>query len=54
VPAAGALSRSKAAAGFELILHTKTGMGDGHNNPWLQEFLIYHEVSWDITDCFKC
>jgi molybdopterin-containing oxidoreductase family iron-sulfur binding subunit len=30
----------KAAAGFELVLYTKTGMGDGQqaNNPWLQEF----------------
>jgi hypothetical protein len=32
----------KAAAGFELVLYTKTGMGDGQqaNNPWLQEFPI--------------
>lgn len=34
-----ALSNSK-SDGFELVLYTKTGMGDGQqaNNPWLQEF----------------
>ena len=39
--AAAALAQSKAAAGYELILYTKTGLGDGQqaNNPWLQEFL---------------
>ncbi|MFT7163526.1 MAG: MoCo/4Fe-4S cofactor protein with predicted Tat translocation signal [Flavobacterium sp.] len=48
--AADALSRSKAAAGFELVLYTKTGMGDGQqaNNPWLQEFPDpITRVSWD-------
>jgi molybdopterin-containing oxidoreductase family iron-sulfur binding subunit len=39
--AASTLSRSKAAAGFELVLYTKTGMGDGQqaNNPY-KSFLI--------------
>jgi molybdopterin-containing oxidoreductase family iron-sulfur binding subunit len=44
----GTLSRS--AAGFELVLYTKTGMGDGQqaNNPWLQEFPDpITRVSWD-------
>jgi molybdopterin-containing oxidoreductase family iron-sulfur binding subunit len=48
--AASTLSRSK-AAGFELVLYTKTGMGDGQqaNNPWLQEFPDpITRVSWDI------
>jgi molybdopterin-containing oxidoreductase family iron-sulfur binding subunit len=46
--AASTLSRSKAAAGFELVLYTKTGMGDGQqaNNPWLQEFPD-PIMSWD-------
>lgn len=48
--AANALAQSKAAAGFELLLYTKTGMGDGQqaNNPWLQEFPDpITRVSWD-------
>jgi len=48
--AAAALSRSKVAGGLELILYTKTGMGDGQqaNNPWLQEFPDpITRVSWD-------
>ncbi|UQD55208.1 TAT-variant-translocated molybdopterin oxidoreductase [Flavobacterium sp. K5-23] len=48
--AASALSKSKAADGFELVLYTKTGMGDGQqaNNPWLQEFPDpITRVSWD-------
>jgi MoCo/4Fe-4S cofactor protein with predicted Tat translocation signal len=48
--AANALGKSKAAAGFELVLYTKTGMGDGQqaNNPWLQEFPDpITRVSWD-------
>ena len=48
--AANALAQSKSAAGFELVLYTKTGMGDGQqaNNPWLQEFPDpITRVSWD-------
>jgi MoCo/4Fe-4S cofactor protein with predicted Tat translocation signal len=48
--AASALVKSKAVAGFELVLYTKTGMGDGQqaNNPWLQEFPDpITRVSWD-------
>ena len=48
--AASALSKSKAAEGLELVLYTKTGMGDGQqaNNPWLQEFPDpITRVSWD-------
>ena len=48
--AANALAQSKAAEGFELVLYTKTGMGDGQqaNNPWLQEFPDpITRVSWD-------
>ena len=48
--AANALAQSKAAAGFELVLYTKTGLGDGQqaNNPWLQEFPDpITRVSWD-------
>jgi molybdopterin-containing oxidoreductase family iron-sulfur binding subunit len=47
--AASTLSRSK-AAGFELVLYTKTYGGDGQqaNNPWLQEFPDpITRVSWD-------
>ena len=47
---ASALAQSKAADGFELILYTKTGLGDGQqaNNPWLQEFPDpITRVSWD-------
>jgi molybdopterin-containing oxidoreductase family iron-sulfur binding subunit len=50
--AASTLSRSKAAAGFELVLYTKKGMGDGQqaNNPCYKSFLL----SRDNYDCFKC
>ncbi len=40
----------KAGKGLELVLYTKTGMGDGQqaNNPWLQEFPDpVTRVSWD-------
>jgi molybdopterin-containing oxidoreductase family iron-sulfur binding subunit len=48
--AASALASSPAAKGFELVLYTKTGLGDGQqaNNPWLQEFPDpITRVSWD-------
>ncbi len=48
--AATALSKSKASEAFELVLYTKTGLGDGQqaNNPWLQEFPDpITRVSWD-------
>ncbi len=48
--AASVLSKSKAAEAFELVLYTKTGLGDGQqaNNPWLQEFPDpITRVSWD-------
>jgi molybdopterin-containing oxidoreductase family iron-sulfur binding subunit len=48
--AANTLAKSKNAAGFELVLYTKTGLGDGQqaNNPWLQEFPDpITRVSWD-------
>lgn len=48
--AAAALAGSKVAGGLELVLYTKTGMGDGQqaNNPWLQEFPDpITRVSWD-------
>ena len=48
--AATVLSKSKAAEGFELVLYTKTGLGDGQqaNNPWLQELPDpITRVSWD-------
>ncbi|TRX38614.1 4Fe-4S dicluster domain-containing protein [Flavobacterium sp. ZT3R18] len=48
--AANALAQAKPAAGLELVLYTKTGMGDGQqaNNPWLQEFPDpLTRVSWD-------
>ncbi|MDO8317536.1 MAG: quinol:cytochrome C oxidoreductase, partial [Flavobacterium sp.] len=48
--AANALAQSKVAQGLELVLYTKTGMGDGQqaNNPWLQEFPDpITRVSWD-------
>lgn len=48
--AASTLAQSKGSAGFELILYTKTGLGDGQqaNNPWLQEFPDpITRVSWD-------
>ena len=47
--AANALAQAK-SAGLELVLYTKTGMGDGQqaNNPWLQEFPDpLTRVSWD-------
>jgi molybdopterin-containing oxidoreductase family iron-sulfur binding subunit len=48
--AASALAKSKPAGDFELVLYTKTGLGDGQqaNNPWLQEFPDpITRVSWD-------
>ncbi|MFM2214127.1 MAG: hypothetical protein RL427_1390 [Bacteroidota bacterium] len=48
--AANALAQSKASKDFELVLYTKTGLGDGQqaNNPWLQEFPDpITRVSWD-------
>ncbi len=48
--AANALAKSKASQGLELVLYTKTGLGDGQqaNNPWLQEFPDpITRVSWD-------
>jgi MoCo/4Fe-4S cofactor protein with predicted Tat translocation signal len=48
--AASALSQSKDATGFELLLYTKVGLGDGQQagNPWLQEFPDpITRVSWD-------
>jgi molybdopterin-containing oxidoreductase family iron-sulfur binding subunit len=48
--AANVLAQSKSAEGFELVLYTKTGLGDGQqaNNPWLQEFPDpITRVSWD-------
>lgn len=48
--AASAISKSKSTGDFELVLYTKTGMGDGQqaNNPWLQEFPDpITRVSWD-------
>jgi molybdopterin-containing oxidoreductase family iron-sulfur binding subunit len=50
VAAATTLSKSKAVEGLELVLYTKTGLGDGQqaNNPWLQEFPDpITRVSWD-------
>ena len=50
VTAANTLAKSKNANGFELVLYTKTGLGDGQqaNNPWLQEFPDpITRVSWD-------
>ena len=48
--AANILAQSKPAKDFELVLYTKTGLGDGQqaNNPWLQEFPDpITRVSWD-------
>ncbi|RDI15815.1 TAT-variant-translocated molybdopterin oxidoreductase [Flavobacterium sp. AG291] len=48
--AAANLAASKASGKLELVLYTKTGMGDGQqaNNPWLQEFPDpITRVSWD-------
>ncbi len=47
--AAAVLANAK-SAGMELVLYTKTGMGDGQqaNNPWLQEFPDpITRASWD-------
>ncbi|RYD94085.1 MAG: 4Fe-4S dicluster domain-containing protein, partial [Sphingobacteriales bacterium] len=48
--AAATLAGAKAAGGLELVLYTKTGLGDGQqaNNPWLQEFPDpITRTSWD-------
>jgi MoCo/4Fe-4S cofactor protein with predicted Tat translocation signal len=48
--AASALAQAAPVKGFELVLYTKTGLGDGQqaNNPWLQEFPDpITRVSWD-------
>ncbi|MGV8994977.1 MAG: TAT-variant-translocated molybdopterin oxidoreductase [Flavobacterium sp.] len=48
--AANTLAQAKAAGEFELVLYTKTGLGDGQqaNNPWLQELPDpITRVSWD-------
>ena len=48
--AANTLAKSRSANGYELVLYTKTGLGDGQqaNNPWLQEFPDpITRVSWD-------
>ena len=48
--AANALAQAKTAGEFELVLYTKTGLGDGQqaNNPWLQELPDpITRVSWD-------
>jgi MoCo/4Fe-4S cofactor protein with predicted Tat translocation signal len=56
--AANALSQSKSVGKLELLLYTKTGLGDGQqaNNPWLQEFPDpITRVSWDnyLTVSYK-
>ncbi|WP_066223546.1 TAT-variant-translocated molybdopterin oxidoreductase [Formosa haliotis] len=48
--AASALVASATSEGLELVLYSKTGMGDGQqaNNPWLQEFPDpISRASWD-------
>ncbi len=48
--AAATLSQAKQSAILELVLNTKTGLGDGQqaNNPWLQELPDpITRVSWD-------
>jgi molybdopterin-containing oxidoreductase family iron-sulfur binding subunit len=48
--AANALAQVKGMDDFELVLYTKTGLGDGQqaNNPWLQELPDpITRVSWD-------
>ena len=48
--AASALAQAKPSSDFELVLYTKTGMGDGQQayNPWLQEFPDpITRTSWD-------
>ena len=52
VPIASAIRSlvNSTSAGTELVLYSKTGMGDGRqaNNPWLQEFPDpISRVSWD-------
>ena len=52
--AANALAQSKVAPDFELVLYTKTGLGDGQqaNNPWLQEFP--DPITRVSCACFSC
>jgi len=48
--AASALAKATPAKGLELVIYTKTGLGDGQqaNNPWLQEFPDpITRASWD-------
>jgi MoCo/4Fe-4S cofactor protein with predicted Tat translocation signal len=48
--AASALVKTASVKGLELVLYTKTGLGDGQqaNNPWLQEFPDpITRASWD-------
>ena len=48
--AANTLAQSKSTKDFELVLYTKTSLGDGQqaNNPWLQELPDpITRVSWD-------
>lgn len=48
--AASSLAAAKPANGLELVLYTKTGLGDGQqaNNPWLQELPDpITRTSWD-------
>ncbi len=48
--AANTLAKATPSKDFELVLYTKTGLGDGQqaNNPWLQEFPDpITRVSWD-------
>ncbi|MDX1702171.1 MAG: hypothetical protein R3250_16210, partial [Melioribacteraceae bacterium] len=48
--AARTLASSVSSSGFELVLYSKIGMGDGQqaNNPWLQEFPDpITRTSWD-------
>lgn len=48
--AAASLAAAKPAQGLELVLYTKTGLGDGQqaNNPWLQELPDpITRTSWD-------
>jgi molybdopterin-containing oxidoreductase family iron-sulfur binding subunit len=47
-------ANSKGTKIFELVLYTKTGMGDGQqaNNPWLQEFPDPITEFLGICDCF--
>jgi MoCo/4Fe-4S cofactor protein with predicted Tat translocation signal len=48
--AASTLAKANAVNGLELVIYTKTGLGDGQqaNNPWLQEFPDpITRASWD-------